>query len=407
MNVHTEKHRIARLVLIALAACLLYGISSGVRANYGILINSISQNSGLPYSLISFTLAIAQLVYGITQPLFGILAIKKSNAFVLLTGIFFMVAGLAGIPFCHSIWSLLPFLGIVFPAGTGALSFGIIMGAILPLMNEKESAAVSGIVSAGSGLGSTILSPTIQRLISISGLRITMFALCIPVICLIPISLWFFSNEKSVSAVQRIDAGYSMKNMISDAFGNKSFLFLMIGFFTCGFHMAIIQTHLFSQFVSYGIPEKVVAYAFSFYGITVMLGSIVSGILDSRLPMKKVLGGIYTLRVVIVVMLLTLPKTTPVMFIIAILLGFTAGSTVPPTSGLVGKLFGARKMATLFGITFVSHQVGSFFSSWLGGVCIQITNEYSLIWIASIFLSAIAAIASFSIKEPVNCEREN
>ena len=401
MSGHTKKSGIARLALVALAACLLYGISSGIRANYGILISSISQNSGVPYSSVSFILALAQLIYGITQPLFGILAMKRSNGFVLLTGAALMAVGLAGIPFCRAVLPLLLFLGIVFPAGTGALSFGIIMGTITPMMSEKEAAAVSGIVTAGSGLGSTILSPTIQRLLSAGGLRPTMFALCISAVCLIPISWWISSNVKGVSAAPEDDAGHSMKSMFSDAFRNRSYLFLMIGFFTCGFHMALIETHLFSQFVSYGIPEATAAYAFSLYGIAVIIGSAVSGILDSKLPMKKVLGSIYAFRVVIVFMLLTLPKTVPAMFFVSILLGFTAASTVPPTSRLVGKLFGTEKMAALFGVTFLSHQIGSFFSSWLGGACMQATNGYSLIWIASIILSGAAAIASFSIKEPI------
>ena len=402
MNIYAKKYNIVKLMLIALAGCLLYGISSGIRANYGILINDISQNSHVTYASVSFILAIAQLVYGVTQPLFGVIAIKKSNRFVLLTGAVFMAAGLAGIPFCSSVWSLLLFLGIVFPAGTGALSFGIIMSAVTPLMNEKEAAAVSGIVTAGSGLGSTILSPMIQRLLAANGLQTTIFALCVPVICLIPISLWISRRAKTSSAVQENDTEPLLLNMFSDAFKNRSFHFLMIGFFTCGFHMAIIETHLFSQLVSYGISEENAANAFALYGIAVILGSTVSGVLDSRLPMKKVLGSIYALRVVIVMMLLTLPKTALSMFFVAILLGFTAASTVPPTSGLVGKLFGTKRMAALFGVTFLSHQVGSFFSSWLGGVCIQVTNGYSLIWIVSIFLSGIAAIASFSIKEPVN-----
>lgn len=407
MNIHTKKSSIVKLMFVALAACLLYGISSGIRANYGILINDISRNSNVTYASVGFILAIAQLVYGVTQPLFGVVAIKRSNTFVLLTGAVFMAAGLAGIPFCHSMWSLLLFLGIVFPAGTGALSFGIIMGAITPLMNEKEAATVSGIVTAGSGLGSTVLSPMIQRLLATNGLQTAIFALCIPVICLIPISLWIYLKAKSSSTVQENDSEQFLLNMFSDAFRDRSFHFLMIGFFTCGFHMAIIETRLFSQFVSYGISEENAAYAFSLYGIAVILGSTVSGILDSKLPMKKVLGGIYALRVVIVIMLLTLPKTAPSMFFVAILLGFTAASTVPPTSGLVGKLFGTRRMAALFGVTFLSHQIGSFFSSWLGGVCIQATNGYSLIWIVSFVLSFIAAIASFSIREPMEHNDEN
>lgn len=189
--------------------------------------------------------------------------------------------------------------------------------------------------------------------------------------------------------------------MLTNAFCNKSYLFLVIGFFTCGFHMAIIETHLFSQFLSYGLSEESAAQGFAIYGIAVILGSIISGILDSKLSMKIVLGSIYVLRIVIILMLLTFPRTCLSMYFIAILLGLTAASTVPPTSGLVSKLFGTAQMATLFGIVFFSHQIGSFFSSWFGGIFVQKTGGYSLIWIASMIFSAIAAIVSFSIKEPM------
>lgn len=390
-----------KLIPIAVAACLLYGISGGIRANYGILINSISNSSGVAYSSVSFILAVSQLTYGIAQPVFGVVAIKKSNTFVLMIGAVLMTIGLVSIPFCHSIWSLLFFLGIVFSVGTGAISFGIIMGAISPLMSEKESATVSGIVSAGSGIGSTVLSPIIQRFLSISGLQMTVFVLCVPIICIIPISVWLAYNAKNVVVTAKNDDNikYSLKNMFTDAFQNKSYLFLMIGFFTCGFHMAIIETHLFSQFVAYGLSKEVAAYLFSCYGIAVIAGSILSGILGSKFPMKNVLGSIYASRVIIVILLLTLPKTVFFMAFVTMLLGLTAISTVPPTSGLVGKLFGSAKMATLFGVIFVSHQIGSFFSSWLGGISVQITKGYALIWIVSILFSMIAAIVSFAIKD--------
>lgn len=165
--------------------------------------------------------------------------------------------------------------------------------------------------------------------------------------------------------------------------------------------MAIIETHLFSQFVSYGLSEESAAQGFAIYGIAVIFGSVISGILGSRLPMKTVLGSIYALRIIIILMLLTFPRTCLSLYFITALLGLTAASTVPPTSGLVSKLFGAAQMATLFGIVFFSHQIGSFFSSWFGGICMQKTEGYSLIWIASMIFSAIASIVSFSINEPM------
>lgn len=196
MKTEKIKNHFINLIFITVTSCLLYAISSGIRANYGIMINGISENSGLSYSSVSFVFAIAQLIYGITQPLFGIVALKKSSLFVLIVGAVLMIAGIFVIPFCHSMWSLLICIGILLATGTGAISFGIIMGAATPLMTEKEAAAISGIVTAGSGIGSTILSPTIQKLISGSGLQAATNVLCIPIILLIPMSYIVFSNKK-------------------------------------------------------------------------------------------------------------------------------------------------------------------------------------------------------------------
>lgn len=163
--------------------------------------------------------------------------------------------------------------------------------------------------------------------------------------------------------------------------------------------MAIIETHLYSQILSYEIPDSIAALAFSVYGFASIAGSLTSGFLSNRLPMKYVVGTLYGSRVVWVLAFLLLPKTTPVVFAYLIVLGLTGGSTVTPTSGLVRRFFGSQNLATLFGIVFVSHQCGSFFSAWLGGKCVEMTGSYTLIWLAGAVLSFIAMMVSYQIQE--------
>lgn len=195
----------------------------------------------------------------------------------------------------------------------------------------------------------------IAKVNCVGGLTVAMFTLCILIICMILLSDGSFSSKKEAKQVQGRSAGYSLNKMVVNALRDKSYIFLMIGFFTCGFHMAIIETHLFSQLVSYGFTDETAARIFAIYGIAVILGSVISGILDRRFSMKNVLGTIYASCIAIVIMLLVLPKTTLVIYMIAILLGLTAASTVPPTSGLVGKLFGTEKWQIIWsGVPFSS-----------------------------------------------------
>lgn len=399
----TKEKRIFTVVLIALSACVIYGVSSGLRANYGVMLDAISTKSGVDYASISFVMAVSQLMVGIVQPLFGVVALKKGNSFVLCLGAVMIAVGLLAIPYCHSTLSLLLFLGIILSGGTGAMAFGVVMGAVTPALGEKKAAMLSGFVSASSGLGGTVLAPVMQGLIERAGLRMMLIVLCIPVILLIPISLWLSKAEKGAKEVETVSEQQSpsLRSLAKDAAADKSYLCVAGAFFTCGFHMVIIETHLFSQYVSYGFTEQSAALAFSVYGVAAMLGCIINGVLDSRFPNKWILGSTYAVRIPIVLGLLLLQKTPLLLYGSAALLGLTGNATVPPTSGLIGKLWGTERLAALFGIAFLFHQIGGFFSGWLGGLCVSATGGYTLIWCVSMALSALAALASFQIKEQV------
>lgn len=396
-----QKNNSILIASIVVAACLFYAISGGIRSNYGLIRGAISDCSGVSYTSISLILAVAQLSFGVMQPVFGVLALKKSNSFVLCCGAVMTTIGLAAIPLCHSEWMLMLFFGLLMPTGLGAFSFGVIMGAITPILGEQRAATVSGFVSASSGLGSIVLTPVLRGVLDSTGLWGAILSLCIPTACLIPVAIWMSKSKLAATEhtdLDDLDKGDSLKAVLASALTNRSYVFLMIGFFTCGFHMAIIETHLYPHFVSYGFSEEIIAYAFSVYGITAMLGSVISGFLGSRFPMQRVLGLFYGSRTIWIVGFLLLPKTLVSVYGFSALLGFTGAATVPPTSGLVSKLYGPSRLGTLFGLIFVAHQIGSFFSAWLGGVCLSVTGGYTLIWCASAVLSLLAAAVSFCVK---------
>lgn len=387
------------IVLLTLAASLIYGVSSGIRANYGILLDPISRASGVNYASVSFVLAAAQLSFGVMQPVFGVLAMKKSSAFVLRWGSLLMFAGLLWLPFCKSFWTLLIALGLLLPAGTAALAFGIVMSALAPKLPRSSSSAASGIVTASAGVGSTVFAPAMQALAAAAGLFGTMIFLSIPALLLFPVSLYLCHPVSGAVPEEKHDEPSKLAPLVREAVRSRDYIFLLAGFFTCGFHMAIIETHFYTQIIACDFPERIAALALSVYGIAAMAGAVISGGLCGRFAMKTVLAGLYASRVIIVLAFLLLPKTLVTVFGFAVLLGLTGSATVPPTSGLTERLFGAVKLGTLFGVVFFSHQIGSFLSAWLRGVCRIATGGYTLIWLADALLSVLAAAVSFNIQD--------
>lgn len=242
-------------VFLVVAACLVYALGGGIRSNYGLMRSAIAGASGVDYAGISFVLAAAQLAFGIMQPVFGAVALKTSNVFVLLCGAAMAALGLVLTPLCRGTWALLLCFGILMPAGLGAFSFGLIMGAVTPLL---------GGVLDSFGLWGAVV------------------ALCLPLACLMPVLLLL----RRADTTQTERTPPLLRPLLREAFHDRSYRLLSLAFFTCGFHMAIIETHLYTQFTTYGFSEQNVTYAFSIYGIATMAGSVVSGYLGSRFSMK-------------------------------------------------------------------------------------------------------------------------
>lgn len=385
-------------LLYTACGTFLYAICAGFRDNYGLMLPYIVDWSGVSYSTLSFIIALGQLFFGLMQPVFGFWALRASARLVLCAGILMMLVGLALIPLSGSVWTLTLALGILLPSGTAAASFGIIMSCITPRLTPRQVHVSAGFVAAGIGVSICVLSPLMQTLITAKGLSSAILFLSVPVLGLVPASLWLTRTNGGPRPGAAARVKESAVELVRAAFRSPAYRRLTFGFFTCGFHMALIQTHLFSQLTTFGVSDKAASYALSVYGLGVMAGAVGSGVAGARFAMSRVLAGLYVSRCVWVVLLL-LPLPLPALVAVIFLLGLTGPATVAPTSGLVNKLFGPVRLATLFGLVYLVHQIGAFCSAWAGGLCLKFTGAYSGIWYADIILCLLAGMACFSIRE--------
>ena len=391
-------------VVLVIAACIVHGVMQGVHDNYGIMMTGLIPYTGIDYVTISFAIGVGALVYGLAQPFLGILALRKSPVFVILIGILFTVVGLAATPLCTTPWALVLFFGLVLPFGTTGLCFGIIMGAITPILGEKRAAVVSGIVQASAGIGDALMSPALNLDISTFDIAFAMRALTVPFLLMIPIAIWMHSiGKKDPKREEGSREGegnpkVSLVPMLKFALKDRDYRLVLLAFATCGFNMSIIESHLFSQYLSYGIDGNTASLTLTVYGIATMIGAAGTGFLGAAFKMKNVLAGVYALRVIVSLAFLFLPKSVAFAFAATALLGLSGDATVPPTSGIISKKFGAKNMAVLYGFTLIGHQIGAFFSAYLGGLFVDIGWGYSPLWLVNLCLAAMAAAASFRIR---------
>lgn len=386
-------------LLLVAAACLVYGVMQGVHDNYGVMMNGLVGRGGVTYASVSFYIGVGALVYGVAQPFLGMLALKKSYVFVIFVGIFFTVTGLLVTPLCRDPFSMLLFFGLVLPFGTTGLCFGIVMGAITPVLGEKRAAMVSGIVQASAGVGDALMSPALQAMTAKFGIQAAMGVFAVPFVLMIPVALWLGKVEGKTEKVGEEGEKPALIPMLVDALKDRDYRLVLIGFSTCGFNMSIIESHLFSQFLSYGISGTAASLALTVYGVATMIGAVLTGFLSAKFRMKNVLGTVYATRVVISLGFLFLPKTVPFAFIATALLGLSGDSTVPPTSGIISRKFGAEKMAVLYGFVLIGHQVGAFLSAFCGGLFVKQGLGYAPLWVVNLCLATIAAAASYAIRE--------
>lgn len=386
--------------MLAAAAILL--ITMGIRQSLGLFILPIVAATGLGIVSISFALAIGQLLWGVAQPLLGAIADEYGAYRVMTGGALLLAAGCVLAPFNTSEPGFVASLGVLMATGAAAGSFAILIGSTAQYLPAQQRSVAAGIINAGGSLGQFLFAPAAQLLIGRSGWRVAMFALGAAALATIPLAWLFRGNDRSARTQREAGAltsGLGLRAQLRVALRDRNYWYLHAGFFTCGFHIAFLVTHLPGDLQMCGLPASVAARSLALIGLCNVGGSLTAGWLGGRFRMKNILALTYAARAAIVVCYLVMPKSAGNVYLVAAALGFTWLATVPPTAGLVGKLFGPRYLTTLFGLTLLSHQLGGFLGAWLGGVAVARLGSYEWVWYADIALALAAAVINLPIRE--------
>lgn len=397
---HDTARARAAWITISVAAAILM-VTMGARQSMGLFVSPLNTHTGLGIATISFAFAIGQLVWGVVQPVFGAVADRWGTGRIIALGAILLAAGSYLTTQVTTEWGLILAAGVLSAAGAGAGSFSILIGATSQRLPAEKRAFASGVINAGGSLGQFVFAPLNQAVMSAYGWMAAMWTMAVIALTTAPMGWLLRSEPRSAASATATAPGEEsgMRQQIAAALRNPSYWCLHAGFFTCGFHIAFLITHLPGEINLCGLSAGVAATSLAIIGLANVVGSLVVGSLGNLVRMKMILFWMYASRAVAVLIYMVAPKEPWTFYLFAAVLGLTWLATVPPTAGLTAKLFGVRYLATLFGLTLLSHQVGGFFGAWLGGLAVTSTGSYTWMWWADAVLAIAAAFINLPIKE--------
>ena len=395
----TDKFIRNKTALITLiAACVVVLISLGIRQTFGLFFMDFKDDLGISLTEAGLSIGLQMLMWGLTGPIFGAIADKYGGhkaialAFVFfIAGIYFLYAGPnTGIFFQID-------MGILVGIGLGGTAISIpmaIVGKHFPLSNR--TIAMSLVTAIGSF--GYFLSPLLTTYsLSENGWQITLIAFLFALFIGLIVS--YFVRSPSLEQSIETPNSQSTLEAIKEAFASKSYILLVSGFFVCGFHITLVGTHVPTYVIDRGLESWTAAAILSLIGLFNIFGSLLSGYLSTKISKKIILSFIYSLRGLSIILFIFLPASNINAFIFGASFGFLWLSTVPATSGIVAHMFGTKYLGLLYGIVFLSHQIGSFFGAYLGGLFHDIYGSYDYAWYLAIALSIFATIIHLPIKE--------
>ena len=384
------------LVLIAVG-CAIALISFGPRSALGQFLTPLSFDRGWGRDVFSFAIAIQNLLWGLGQPLAGGIADRFGPVRVLWAGAILYGLGLALMAYSTTPIALDITAGVMIGFGLSGCSFPMVVGALGKLVPESWRSFAFGAGTAAGSFGQFVYSPLARALIDTFSWQTGLLVFAGLMLLVLPLSLVLATRDTAPRPGAA--APQSLKHALGEAFGHRSYVLLVLGFFTCGFQLAFVTVHLPSYLLDRGLSAEVGAWTIAVIGLFNIVGSLTSGWLAGRMPKRYILSFIYFGRALAVVAFITLPATTAGTLIFGAVTGLLWLSTVPPTSGLVALMFGTRWLAMLFGFAFFSHQVGGFLGVWLGGLLFESTGSYNVVWWLSVFFGVASAVINLPIVE--------
>jgi MFS family permease len=385
--------------IILVCGCLCGLVTFGPRSAVGLFQIPMSAEFGWSREVFSLAIAVQNLVWGIGQPFAGAVADRLGTTRVLIGGAILYALGQAMMAYASTPSMMTLSSGLLIGFGLAGCSFNLVLAAFTKVLPESWRGLSLGAGTAAGSFGQFLFPPIGSVLIERIGWQETSLVFAATLLLVIPLSLTLATRGNGAPSVASATPQQSVGQALSEAFRHRSYVLLVTGFFTCGFQLAFITSHMPAYLRDVGMPAWVGGWTLATIGLANAVGSLASGYMSSRMPKRYILSGIYLGRAAAVLVFIMLPPTPATAIGFGVAMGLLWLSTIPPTSSLVAQMFGTRYMATLYGFAFFSHQLGGFLGVWLGGVLYERSGSYMIVWWLSVALGVISSLINLPIRE--------
>jgi predicted MFS family arabinose efflux permease len=386
------------IVLIAVAATVL-SLSMGLRQSLGLFLRPVSADLGVSTAAFGFALALQNIVWGLSQPVVGAFGDRYGARPVLIASALVYAAGLLLMALGGPAIGLNIGGGVIAGIGIAGTSFGVLLGAVSCAVPVERRSQMVGLVSAAGSLGTLVLAPLGQVMITEYGWRTALLAFGGIALLMGAVGTLIGRPAATAPVPSHGGAAASTRAALLQAAGHRGYIAMAVSFFACGFQLMFITTHLPQFLAICGLPPSVGASALGLIGLGNAVGSYVVGLLGARYSQKRLLALIYLLRTLAIAVYLAAPISAASTLVFAAAMGFLWLSVAPLVSGLIGRMFGLQHFNTLFGVTFLSHQIGAFVGAWLGGIIFDLSGSYAIAWTAMIVVGLAAAALQWSMDD--------
>lgn len=393
----------SRPFIIMICGAAILCLTIGMGRSYGLFLTPITGDLGIGRSAFAFAIAAQNILWGLSQPFAGMISDRFGAAKVLIVGSILYLVGLATMSGATGTISLFFSAGLIVGLGISATSFSVVLGAVGRLVPPEKRSLALAVASTGGSFGQFMMIPVCQTLISAHGWSTALIVLGLIMALNLPLA--FMLKGRAIDTPPASDDTFaSPTEALTEAFRHKGYRYLTAGFFVCGFHVVFISTHLPAYLLDQGLPAKLGATAITVIGFFNIFGTYLWGLSAGRYRKKHLLSTLYFLRAIVITLFIALPVTEMSVLAFSAAIGLLWLGTVPLTSGLVAQIFGPRYMSTLFGVVFLSHQVGAFLGAWLAGFMFDASGSYTAVWVMAVILSLTATVLHMRIndqREPV------
>lgn len=402
MSVLQDDTRFSKpLIYMLIGSAFILALSLGVRHGFGLYLVPISHEFGWSHQVFSLAIAMQNLLWGAVQPFTGALADKYGSKKIVAIGGVLYVIGLLLMSVSSNILLLDFSVSLIIGLALSATSFSVLLSAVGRAAHPSKRSMAMGIASAAGSFGQFIMLPTTLLLIKNFGWSSALVITAILVALIVPLA-WMLKAPMYVApnaVKQAAQPNLSFKQILKIAFKHKPFLWLAFGFLVCGFQVVFLGIHLPGYLTDHGFDVSTGTIFLALVGLFNIVGTYTAGWLGDKYSKPHLLMGLYGLRGVAIVAFLMLPLSVWTVYAFGIIMGILWLSTVPLTNGIVANMFGVKYLTMLSGIVFFTHQIGSFFGGWLGGLNHDITGNYNIIWALSIVLSVFGVFVHFFVNE--------